>query len=117
MSAMITGVNRRMFLLAGVGAGAAVSLGLVRPERAGAAGKDYELPALPYGFDALEPHIDKMTMEIHHDRHHKAYVDNLNKALEGQRAARHAARRAAYEQGRESSRRDSPDGDQQRRRA
>jgi Fe-Mn family superoxide dismutase len=36
---------------------------------------------LPYAFDALEPSIDKLTMEIHHDRHHKAYVDNLNKAL------------------------------------
>lgn len=44
----------------------------------------YSLPALPYAPDALEPHIDKMTMEIHHGRHHKAYVDNLNKALEGQ---------------------------------
>jgi Fe-Mn family superoxide dismutase len=41
------------------------------------------LPPLPYGFDALEPHIDKLTMEIHHGRHHKAYVDNLNKAVEG----------------------------------
>src|SRR4029077_457612 len=37
-----------------------------------------------YPTNALEPHIDAMTMEIHHDRHHKAYVDNLNKALEGQ---------------------------------
>jgi Fe-Mn family superoxide dismutase len=41
------------------------------------------LPPLPYPADALEPYIDKMTMEIHHGRHHKAYVDNLNKALEG----------------------------------
>src|SRR6202162_3220783 len=41
----------------------------------------FTLPALPYAYDALEPHIDKMTMEIHHDRHHQAYVDNLNKAL------------------------------------
>jgi Fe-Mn family superoxide dismutase len=40
-----------------------------------------ELPPLPYAYDALEPHIDKMTMEIHHDKHHKAYVTNLNKAL------------------------------------
>jgi len=46
----------------------------------------YTLPSLPYPVDALEPHIDKMTMEIHHGRHHKAYVDNLNKALEGQAA-------------------------------
>jgi Fe-Mn family superoxide dismutase len=42
----------------------------------------YTLPPLPYAPDALEPSIDKMTMEIHHGRHHKAYVDNLNKALE-----------------------------------
>ena len=41
------------------------------------------LPPLPYAFDALEPYIDKMTMEIHHDKHHNAYVTNLNKALEG----------------------------------
>ena len=45
-------------------------------------GGKFSVPALPYGYDALEPHIDKMTMEIHHDKHHKAYVDNLNKALE-----------------------------------
>ena len=43
----------------------------------------YQLPALPYAFDALEPHIDAKTMEIHHDKHHAAYVTNLNKALEG----------------------------------
>lgn len=43
----------------------------------------FELPALPYGYDALEPYIDKMTMEIHHDKHHAAYVNNLNKAVEG----------------------------------
>jgi Fe-Mn family superoxide dismutase len=43
----------------------------------------YTLPPLPYPNNALEPHIDAKTMEIHHDRHHKAYVDNLNKALEG----------------------------------
>lgn len=43
----------------------------------------FELEALPYAADALEPHIDKITMEIHHDRHHQAYVDNLNKAIAG----------------------------------
>ena len=42
----------------------------------------FTLPALPYPSDALEPHIDKMTMEIHHGKHHNAYVTNLNKALE-----------------------------------
>jgi len=43
----------------------------------------HELPSLAYPFDALEPHIDAMTMEIHHGKHHAAYVANLNKALEG----------------------------------
>ncbi len=43
----------------------------------------YELPPLPYPNDALEPHIDAATMEIHHDKHHQAYITNLNKALEG----------------------------------
>ena len=43
----------------------------------------FELPALAYATDALEPHIDKITMEIHHGKHHQAYVDNLNKALAG----------------------------------
>ena len=42
----------------------------------------YTLPPLPYSFDALEPYIDAKTMEIHHDKHHNAYVTNLNKALE-----------------------------------
>ena len=46
----------------------------------------FTLPPLPYAPEALEPNIDKMTMEIHHGRHHKAYVDNLNKALEGDAA-------------------------------
>jgi superoxide dismutase, Fe-Mn family len=44
----------------------------------------FELPPLPYDFAALEPHIDAKTMEIHHDKHHAAYVNNLNTALEGQ---------------------------------
>src|ERR1700722_4742417 len=42
----------------------------------------FTLPALPYASDALEPHIDKFTMEIHHGKHHQAYITNLNKALE-----------------------------------
>jgi superoxide dismutase, Fe-Mn family len=44
---------------------------------------EFTLPPLPYPVDALEPYIDAETMKIHHDRHHKAYVDNLNKAVEG----------------------------------
>ena len=43
----------------------------------------YSVPDLPYPFDALAPHIDAKTMEIHHDKHHAAYVTNLNAALEG----------------------------------
>ena len=43
----------------------------------------FTLPALPYPSDALEPHIDKMTMEIHHGKHHNAYVTNLNNAIAG----------------------------------
>ena len=43
----------------------------------------FELPNLPYDYDALEPYIDKQTMEIHHTKHHNAYVTNLNKAVEG----------------------------------
>jgi Fe-Mn family superoxide dismutase len=51
----------------------------------------YTVPPLPYPNNALEPHIDAQTMEIHHDRHHKAYVDNCNKALEGQAALQNKA--------------------------
>src|SRR5947209_3342217 len=43
----------------------------------------YTVPPLPYAYDALEPHIDKATMEFHHDKHHQAYVDKANAALEG----------------------------------
>src|SRR5204863_10049269 len=43
----------------------------------------YEVPHLPYPEDALEPHIDAQTMQIHHDKHHQAYVDKVNAALEG----------------------------------
>ncbi len=43
----------------------------------------YEVPPLPYDYDALEPHIDEATMKLHHDKHHQAYVDKANAALEG----------------------------------
>ena len=57
----------------------------------------HSLPNLPYATNALEPFIDTMTMEIHHGRHHKAYVDNLNKALENQAAL--AARKSLQKAG------------------
>src|SRR5262252_5305128 len=91
-------MNRREFLVAGSVAGAA----FFRPDHAAAklladgGPAKYEanltledkpvafsVPPLPYPFDALEPYIDAKTMEIHHDKHHGAYVTNLNKALEG----------------------------------
>ena len=62
-------------------AAAAVVPGAIAQPGAAAPTGPFTLPPLPYAFDALEPHIDARTMEIHHDRHHKAYVDNLNKAI------------------------------------
>jgi Fe-Mn family superoxide dismutase len=55
----------------------------VKAQPAGAPAGPFKLPPLPYAFDALEPHLDAKTMEIHHDRHHQAYVTNLNKAVMG----------------------------------
>ena len=43
----------------------------------------FELPSLPYAYDALEPHIDARTMEIHHSKHHAGYTNNLNAAIDG----------------------------------
>lgn len=73
-------LDRRQLLSAGA-AGAALlgfqsaTLGVVKPS------SGFTLPELPYAFDALEPHIDARTMEIHHDKHHAAYVTKLNDAL------------------------------------
>jgi Fe-Mn family superoxide dismutase len=75
--------SRREMLRAGIGA-ASVALAdrmLVSTAAAAQVEIGYTLPKLPYAFDALEPHIDARTMQIHHDKHHAAYVDNLNKAL------------------------------------
>jgi Fe-Mn family superoxide dismutase len=86
--------SRRNFLkksaALALGTIAATSLGnnaeaatkLFKMEKAFSDFTPFTLPALPYGYDALEPHIDKMTMEIHHTKHHQSYVTNLNKALE-----------------------------------
>jgi Fe-Mn family superoxide dismutase len=91
-------MNRRKFLLRGsvVSAGLLGTSAVANLLQASTTTKSFEpnlkledkpvaftLPPLPYSFDALEPHIDAKTMEIHHDKHHAAYVTNLNKALEG----------------------------------
>jgi Fe-Mn family superoxide dismutase len=78
-------MSRRAALVAGGATLLAGASSAWAPRRAWAAqGKEYTLPPLPYAFDALEPHIDARTMEIHHDRHHQAYITNLNTALKDQ---------------------------------
>jgi len=62
---------------------AALALGAERILAAADAPVPFTLPPLPYAYDALEPYIDTQTMQIHHDKHHQAYVNNLNKALAG----------------------------------
>ena len=64
-------------------AAAGRGLDAAAPDQAPSAAGPYALAPLPYAFDALEPHIDALTMQIHHDRHHQAYVNNLNTALAG----------------------------------
>jgi superoxide dismutase, Fe-Mn family len=86
-------MNKREFIklasLAGVAAAVSNPASLVaaptknRKHDANSQRAPFELPALPYAYDALEPHIDKMTMEIHHDKHHAAYVKNLNDNIKG----------------------------------
>ena len=74
-------LTRRQFLQT---AGASAAALLVTPSLVRAqAGGPYTLPKLPYPYDALKKAIDEETMKIHHDRHHQAYVDNLNQAIEG----------------------------------
>ncbi|MBX7167586.1 MAG: superoxide dismutase [Pirellulales bacterium] len=76
-------VDRRRFLQGAAVVTAAAAWPNVWSKVALAADTKHSLPPLPYPYDALEPHIDARTMEIHHDKHHQAYVDNLNKALDG----------------------------------
>lgn len=74
--------NRREFLKTTATLTAAgLLVGWADPVQAFSTADGFTLPPLPYPYDALEPHIDKMTMEIHHSKHHQAYVNNLNKAL------------------------------------
>jgi Fe-Mn family superoxide dismutase len=75
-------LNRRQLLqAAGVGAASLALAPLAPTSRAEDGPAGFTLPKLPYAYDALEPHIDARTMEIHHDKHHQAYVNNLNAAL------------------------------------
>ena len=78
-------LTRRQWLRTAAAGTATVTLGALAPPQLSAVraadAPGFHLPKLPYAFDALEPNIDAKTMEIHHDKHHKAYVDNLNKAL------------------------------------
>lgn len=80
-----TAITRREFIqhAAVIGAASVVLPSLLGDQLALAQETDpYALPPLPYAYDALEPHIDKLTMEIHHTKHHQAYINNLVKALE-----------------------------------
>lgn len=75
--------RREMLCSAGAGAAALVLAPWNRLSAQAAPSGPFTLPKLPYAFDALEPHIDARTMEIHHDKHHQAYVNNLNIAVKG----------------------------------
>jgi superoxide dismutase, Fe-Mn family len=79
---MIT--RREALKTAAVATAVAVTFPSLVEAQAPAAAGPFTLPKLPYALDALEPHIDAQTMEIHHGKHHNAYVTNLNKAVAGQ---------------------------------
>jgi len=79
-------IQKTLFATAALSAGAITAQtqpGMMPPPAAGASAGPFKLPPLPYAYEALEPHIDAQTMQIHHDKHHAAYVANLNKAVTG----------------------------------
>ena len=78
---------------------------------------EFTLPPLPYAYDALEPHIDTKTMQIHHDKHHQAYVTNLNAALKDHPDLDRQSIEEILRNIKSRARGDPPGGDQQRRRA
>ena len=77
----------------------------------------FEVPPLPYDYGALEPHIDEQTMRLHHDKHHQAYVDNANKALDGTELADKPGRAGARRSSTTLPEDKQAAGPQQRRRA
>src|SRR5258708_19585231 len=76
-------LKRSALLSTTLAAGLAWPARLMAQAAAPAPAGPFKLPPLPYEFDALEPHIDARTMEIHHDQHHQAYITNLNKHVAG----------------------------------
>src|SRR5581483_1812284 len=79
-------IKKTALLATVVSAGISIGKAKAQPAPAAAAPADsgpFKLPPLPYAYDALEPHIDTKTMQIHHDKHHGTYVANLNKAVAG----------------------------------
>ena len=79
----MTMTRREMLAVCGLGAITVAATSRDGSAQAPASSGPYTLPPLPYPTEALEPHIDALTMQIHHDRHHQAYVSNLNAALKG----------------------------------